>query len=199
MSSPSRRLDSICVFCGSSEGADRALLSAAATLGDILAHDGVRLIYGGGGIGLMGACARAAHRAGGRVLGVIPAFLTAAEDPPPMVETLIVASMHERKMAMFEAADAFAVLPGAIGTLEEAIELLSWRRLGLHAKPIVFYNPGGFWDPLFALFAQFTDQRLLPAEFAACWRAVDDIADVLPALRAMPAAFMTAPGVAALT
>ncbi|MGI8841853.1 MAG: TIGR00730 family Rossman fold protein [Caulobacteraceae bacterium] len=198
MSSPPRRLDSVCVFCGSSESAAPALLAAAAALGEILARDGVRLVYGGGGIGLMGACARAAHRAGGRVLGVIPAFLAPVESPPPTVETLVVASMHERKMTMFEAADAFAILPGTIGTLEETIELLSWRRLGLHAKPIVFYNPDGFWDPLFALFGQFTERLLLPAEFADCWRAVDDIADMLPTLQAMPTAFMAAPGVTAL-
>src|SRR5665213_2469219 len=185
MSSPSRRLDSVCVYCGSSGEAAPALIGAAAALGDILAREGVRLVYGGGGVGLMGACARAAHMAGGRVLGVIPAFLTAAESPPPMVETLIVASMHERKMAMFEAADAFAVLPGAIGTLEEAIELLSWRRLGLHAKPIVFYNPAGFWDPLFTLFSRFVEGRLVPADFSQCWRAVEDIEAVVPTLRSM--------------
>jgi len=90
-------------------------------------------------------------------------------------------------MRMFEESDAFAVLPGAIGTLEEAVELLSWRRLGLHAKPIVFFNPSGFWDPLFELFAQFTERRLVPPEFASCWAAVTRIEDLLPALRAMPA------------
>lgn len=199
MSSPPRRLDSVCVFCGSSGGAEPAFIAAAARLGNILAGENLRLVYGGGGVGLMGACARAAHLAGGRVLGVIPAFLAPVESPPPMVETRIVASMHERKTAMFEAADAFVVLPGAIGTLEEAIEMLSWRRLGLHAKPIVFYNPEGFWDPLFALFAQFTDAGLLPAEFAGCWRAVSQVAEIVPALRAMPATFMAAPGVTALT
>jgi uncharacterized protein (TIGR00730 family) len=198
MSSPALRLDSVCVYCGSSNGAEPALIAAAAAFGETLAREGLRMVYGGGGVGLMGACARAAHLAGGRVLGVIPAFLTAAESPPPMVETVVVASMHERKMRMFEEADAFAVLPGAIGTLEEAIELLSWRRLGLHAKPVVFYSPGAFWAPLFALFAQFIDRGLLPPEFADCWRAVDDIAEVLPALRAMPASFMTVPGVVAL-
>jgi uncharacterized protein (TIGR00730 family) len=199
MSSPPRRLDWLCVFCGSSDEAEPTLLAAAAALGEILAGEGVGLVYGGGGVGLMGACARAADRGGGRVLGVIPAFLVAAESPPPRVETRVVASMHARKTMMFDRADAFAVLPGAIGTLEEAIELLSWRRLGLHAKPMVFYNPGGFWDPLFALFAQFIERRLLPPEFAACWRAVTDIAQVLPALRAMPTAVMAPPDVAALT
>jgi uncharacterized protein (TIGR00730 family) len=117
-------------------------------------------------------------------LGVIPAFLTEREAAFTRVETAIVTSMHERKMRMFKESDAFAVLPGAIGTLEEAIEVLSWRRLGLHAKPIVFYSPDGFWDPLFALFAQLERQRLAPAEFADCWRRVDEIEDLLPALRA---------------
>lgn len=199
MSSPPRRLGSVCVYCGSSNGAAPQLIADAAALGEILAREGLRLVYGGGGVGLMGACARAAHLAGGRVLGVIPEFLTLSESPPPMVETIVVASMHQRKMRMFEEADAFAILPGAIGTLEEAIELLSWRRLGLHAKPIVFYNPAGFWSPLFALFTQFIASGLLPAEFADCWRAVEDIAEVLPGLRAMPNIFMDVPGVAALT
>jgi uncharacterized protein (TIGR00730 family) len=94
--------------------------------------------------------------------------------------------MHQRKMRMFEEADAFAVLPGAIGTLEEAIELISWRRLGLHDKPIVFYNPQGFWDPLFRLFETFVATDLVPETFNACWRSVDSVPDIVPALRAMP-------------
>ena len=190
MSSPvpelRQSLATVCVFCGSSSRASPELLDAAARLGAAIAGSGIRLIYGGGGVGLMGACARAADEAGGCILGVIPEFLTRVEKPPPGVRTVVVASMHERKMRMFEEADAFAVLPGAIGTLEEVIELLSWRRLGLHAKPIVFYNPSGFWDPLFALFARFIDERLLPGAFDSCWRAVSDIDQVLPALGAMP-------------
>jgi uncharacterized protein (TIGR00730 family) len=182
----SPRLDSVCVYCGSSNAAAPAWLTDATRLGEILARDGLRLVYGGAGVGLMGACARAAHGAGGRVLGVIPRFLTSHEPPLADVETVIVASMHERKMRMFAEADAFAVLPGAIGTLEEAVELLSWRRLGLHAKPIVFYNPAGFWDPLFSLFSQFIDSRLVPADFSQCWRAVKDIEAVVPTLRSMP-------------
>ena len=177
---------SVCVFCGSSNDAAPELLEAAKRLGESIAGAGLGLVYGGGGVGLMGACARGADDAGGRILGVIPQFLTHVEKPPPGVTTVVVASMHERKMRMFEEADAFAVLPGAIGTLEEAIELLSWRRLGLHAKPIVFYNPDGFWDPLFALFAGFIERRLAPAAFNEGWRAVSDIDEVLPALAAMP-------------
>jgi hypothetical protein len=178
--------ESVCVFCASSGAASPTLIADAARFGRILAGAGVRLVYGGGGIGLMGACARAAHEAGGKVLGIIPGFLTEYEAAYTRVETVVVANMHERKMRMFEESDAFAVLPGAIGTLEESIELLSWRRLGLHAKPIVFYNPDGFWDPLFALFAQLERQRLVPAEFRDCWRQVPDIEALLPALRAAP-------------
>ena len=186
MPSNSRRLDSVCVYCASSDAADPAFLAAASQLGAAIAHEGLRLVYGGGGVGLMGACARAAHAAGGRVLGVIPQFLTSQERQLKTVETVVVTSMHERKMMMFEAADAFAILPGAIGTLEEVVELLSWRRLALHAKPIVFYNPAGFWDPLFTLFDQWQGLRLLPPEFALCWSQVADIDDLLPALRAAP-------------
>jgi uncharacterized protein (TIGR00730 family) len=200
MSSDTRRLESVCVYCASSEMAAPEYLAAATSLGRMLAEEGLRLVYGGGGVGLMGACARAAHAAGGRVLGVIPYFLTSAERQLTTVETVVVGSMHERKMMMFEAADAFAVLPGAIGTLEEAIELLSWRRLGLHAKPIVFLNLGGFWSPLFELFDHILKQGLLPEEFRQTWRSVDRTQDILPALRTMPTlAFTTPPGVSEMT
>ncbi len=179
-------LGSICVYCGSSSAADPAWLAAAAQLGEILAHGGMRLVYGGGGIGLMGACARAAHDAGGAVLGVMPQFLIGAERPVTGVETVVVTSMHERKIRMFDEADAFVVLPGAIGTLEEAVELLSWRRLGLHAKPIVFYNPEGFWDRLFDLFESFMDHKLVPSSFSQCWSTVETVEEILPAILAAP-------------
>jgi uncharacterized protein (TIGR00730 family) len=108
--------------------------------------------------------------------------------------------MHARKMRMFEEADAFAVLPGAIGTLEEAVELLSWRRLALHAKPIVFFNPDQFWRPLFELFDAFVQSRLLPADFDQCWDTASRIEDILPKLRAMPSpAFTTPPAISLLT
>lgn len=198
MTRPAHRLDSVCVYCASSPEAEPALLETARRFGVILAEAGVRLVYGGGGLGLMGACAAAAHAAGGRVLGVIPNFLTEREAAFTRVATVVVDNMHERKMRMFEEADAFAVLPGAIGTLEEAIELLSWRRLGLHDKPIVFFNPDGFWDPLFALFATFERRDLVPPEFAACWSQVSDIEALLPALRAEPASRTPAEPVARL-
>ena len=186
MSEPPR-IGSICVYAGSSDAADPALLAAAGGLGEILARDHIRLVYGGGGIGLMGACARAAHAAGGRVLGVMPEFLRQREILFDEVETIVVRSMHERKMLMFEESDAFVALPGGIGTLEEVVELISWRRLDLHAKPTVFYNPGGFWDPLFGFLDKTIALNLTPAAFAATWRAVDTVEALLPAIREMAA------------
>jgi uncharacterized protein (TIGR00730 family) len=183
MSDLSPTIGSVCVYCGSSNAADPGFLEAAAAFGRILAREDVRLVYGGGGVGLMGACARAVHGAGGRVLGVMPDFLRQGEVLYDDVETIVVRSMHERKSLMFEEADAFAVFPGGIGTLEEVVELMSWRRLGLHKKPIVFFNPAGFWDPLFALLRHTVDQKLTPAAFLETWRAVESIEQVLPAMR----------------
>ena len=178
------RLTSVCVFCGSSDAADPAFLAAAAALGRELAAARLRLVYGGGGVGLMGATARAAHAAGGEVLGVIPEFLVGRERALESVEHVVVDTMHQRKMLMYEEADAFAILPGGVGTLEEVVELLSWRRLDLHFKPVVFWNPRGFWDPLFAFFRQTVGERLTPPGFMSAWRAVERIEDVLPTLSA---------------
>ncbi|MDZ4370318.1 MAG: TIGR00730 family Rossman fold protein [Phenylobacterium sp.] len=178
----SQRLESACVFCGSSDAADPEFLTAAAAIGKSLADAGIRLVYGGGGVGLMGATARAAHEAGGEVLGIIPTFLVGVERALETVEHIIVDNMHERKMLMFQRSDSFVVLPGGIGTLEEVVELLSWRRLDLHAKPVVFYNPRGFWDPLFALFQHTVDERLTPPEFMDAWVSVSDANQVVPAL-----------------
>lgn len=178
------RVDSVCVFCGSSDAADPAYLRAAAGLGRSLAENGLKLIYGGGGVGLMGACATAAHEAGGRVLGIIPDFLMGRERALESVEHVVVSNMHQRKMMMFDKADAFVVLPGGIGTLEEVVELLSWRRLDLHAKPVVFYNPGEFWRPLFDLFQHTVDARLTPPEFMESWSVAAHIDEVVPTLLA---------------
>jgi uncharacterized protein (TIGR00730 family) len=178
-------ITSVCVYCGSSNAADPRYLEAAAAFGRILAREGVRLVYGGGGVGLMGACARAVHAAGGRVLGVMPDFLRQSEILFDDVETIVVRTMHERKMLLFDNADAFAVLPGGIGTLEEVVELMSWRRLGLHRKPIAFYNPDGFWEPLFDLLRHTVAQKLTPPAFLDIWRTADHVEAILTTLRAM--------------
>jgi uncharacterized protein (TIGR00730 family) len=184
MPNESSRLGSVCVYCGSSNDADPSYLTDAFSIGESFAKAGLKLIYGGGGVGLMGATARGAHVAGGAVQGIIPTFLRGREQPFDDVETVVVDNMHERKMMMYERSDAFVVLPGGIGTLEEIIELLSWRRLDLHQKPIVFHNPGGFWDPLFALIQHTIDARLTPPSLATAWRSVEKAEHVTPALLA---------------
>jgi len=156
---------SVCVFCGSSERADPALTAGAAELGRMIAARGWRLVYGGGGVGLMGAAARAAHEAGGRVVGIMPAFLRSRERLFDEVETVVVTSMHERKTLMYDASDAFIVAPGGVGTLEEAVEVLSWKRLDLHPKPVVFHSPDGFWDAFDALMHQNVASGMTPESF----------------------------------
>ncbi len=178
-------LSSVCVYCGSSNAADPDFIKAAAGFGKILADEGVRLVYGGGGVGLMGSVARSAHDHGGKVLGIMPQFLRSREILFDTVETVVVTSMHERKMMMFEQSDAFVVLPGGIGTLEEVVELLSWRRLDLHRKPIVFLDQKGFWRPFFELVDHTIESRLTPEAFRAAFRSVAQVEDLLPTLRVM--------------
>lgn len=175
---------SVCLFCGSSDAADPEFLDAAAALGRCFAAEGVRLVYGGGGIGLMGRAAKAAHAAGGEVLGVMPEFLRRKEVLYDEVETVVVRNMHERKRIMFEQSDAFAVAPGGIGTLEEVVELMSWRRLELHAKPIVFVNLKGFWAPLFAAIEHGIAARMTPPWLPSTFDIVGGPEEVLPAIRA---------------
>ncbi|MGE0741812.1 MAG: TIGR00730 family Rossman fold protein [Hyphomonadaceae bacterium] len=165
-SSLGRPLRSVCVYCGSSETTKPDYLDLAARFGDALAKRGLRLVYGGGSVGLMGRCARGALAAGGDVLGIMPRFLerreiVLGEAPHRMVDT-----MHERKHIMFEESDAFVVLPGGIGTLEEAVETLSWRRLDLHTKPVVFLSEDDFWAPFFALMQHTVAANLTPASFS---------------------------------
>jgi uncharacterized protein (TIGR00730 family) len=185
MAQSEQALKSVCVYCGSSDLADPRFLADAAALGVALAEANLRLVYGGGGVGLMGACAKAAHEAGGRVFGVIPDFLVARERAYDEVEHRVVSSMHERKMMLFEESDGFVVLPGGIGTLEEIVELLSWRRLGLHAKPVVFHSPRGFWAPLFELLEHTVREGLTPAGFHDTWRVTERAEDIIPTLHAL--------------
>jgi uncharacterized protein (TIGR00730 family) len=166
---------SICLYCGSSNATRPSYLEAAAIFGRTLAAEGVRLVYGGGGVGLMGAAARAVHDAG--------AFLRSAEVVYDAVETLVVDNMHRRKQLMFEASDAFAVFPGGIGTLEEVVELMSWRRLDLHAKPIVFVDIDGFWQPYFALVEHMVREKLAPDWLMDVMIQVASVDEVLPAVR----------------
>lgn len=177
-------LESVCVFCGSSMGAKPVFADVASELGERLAHENLRLVYGGGGVGLMGATARAAHQAGGRVLGIMPDFLRAKERLLDDVETIVVETMHERKAMMYDASEAFVVLPGGIGTLEEAIELMSWRRLNLHLKPIWFVNTDGFWDALIELFQTNVSSGMTPEWFMDTFEVVEDVPALMIAMKA---------------
>jgi len=163
---------SVCLFCGSSDRSDPIYTAAARDFGEQAAQAGWRLVYGGGGVGLMGAAARAAHEAGGRVLGVMPGFLRSRERLYDEVETLVVTSMHERKTIMYDQSDAFVVAPGGVGTLEEVIEVLSWKRLDLHAKPVIFLNINGFWDSLLTVLEHSIAEGMTPESFREAWSVV---------------------------
>ncbi|MEQ7155405.1 TIGR00730 family Rossman fold protein [Brevundimonas aurifodinae] len=175
---------SVCLFCGSSDAADPVYVQAAADFGAAAARAGWRLVYGGGGVGLMGASARAAHEAGGRVLGVMPEFLRSRERLFDEVETLVVTSMHERKQIMYDQSDAFVVAPGGIGTLEEVVELLSWKRLDLHGKPVIFLNINGFWETFFGLMRHSVETGFTPPSFLDAWLVCDTVEAAMMAIDA---------------
>jgi hypothetical protein len=157
------RIERLCVYCGSSSGADPRFAAAANELGGGLAARGIELVYGGGRNGLMGGVADAVLAGGGRATGIIPVHLEHREVAHRgLSELVVVTDMHQRKRIMAERADAFAVLPGGVGTLDETIEILSWRQLGLHQKPIVIVDIAGYWAPLAALF-----EHIVGARFAA--------------------------------
>ncbi|ALJ09344.1 MAG: TIGR00730 family Rossman fold protein [Brevundimonas aurantiaca] len=177
---------SVCLFCGSSDRADPAYIQAARDFGRATAEAGWRLVYGGGGVGLMGASARGAHEAGGRVLGIMPAFLRSRERLFDEVETVVVTSMHERKQLMYDQSDAFVVAPGGIGTLEEVVELLSWKRLDLHQKPVVFLNLNGFWNGFFDLMRHSVDEGMTPADFLNAWTVADTVEAALEQIQTDP-------------
>jgi uncharacterized protein (TIGR00730 family) len=170
---------SVCLFCGSSAGNDPAYLEAATAFGAAAARAGWRLVYGGGGVGLMGASARAAHEAGGRVVGIMPEFLRSRERLFDEVETIVVTSMHERKTLMYDQSDAFVVAPGGVGTLEEVIELLSWKRLDLHANPIIFLNINGFWETLFAMLEFSVAQGFSPPSFLQAYSIANSVEEAI--------------------
>jgi uncharacterized protein (TIGR00730 family) len=179
------KINALCVYCGSSVGTDPAFAATARDFGKILAANRVRLVYGGGSIGLMGALAGSVIEHGGEVTGVIPEFLTAAERPRRLAQELIVTrDMHERKRTMFERADAFVALPGGLGTLEELVEQMTWAQLGRHQKPIMVANINGFWDPLLALVDHMRALGLVPPPARGVDLLVAErIEDILPKLR----------------
>jgi uncharacterized protein (TIGR00730 family) len=182
-----QNIRSLCVYCGSSGAVDAQYRDAASELGANLAQAGIALVYGGGRIGLMGLVADAALAAEGKVTGIIPSHLRDAEVAHRGVtELVVVDSMHERKRLMAERADAFAILPGGIGTLDEMFEIVSWKQLRLHDKPILLVDIGGYWAPLRALLDHIIDTGFASAQTRGLLQVVPSIAALMAALTAAP-------------
>src|SRR5437762_1043193 len=182
------KIRTVCVYCGSGPGTNPRFVEAAISFGKLLAENGIRLVYGGGSIGLMGAVATSVLDHGGTVTGIIPDFLTARENALKRVQEMIVTpDMHERKRLMFERSDAFVALPGGIGTLEELVEQLTWKQLGRHTKPILLANIENFWEPLLELFAHMRTTAFIRPTLALDILKAERVEDILPRLRAAAA------------
>jgi uncharacterized protein (TIGR00730 family) len=179
------QIKTVCVYCGSGPGTNPRFVEAAQALGKIFAQNHIRLVYGGGSVGLMGAIAKSALDHGGAVTGIIPDFLRARENALTRVQEMIVTpDMHERKRLMFERSDAFVALPGGVGTLEELVEMMTWQQLGRHAKPILLANIDGFWEPLLALIAHMRSAQFIRANLEVDLLKAERVEDILPRLRA---------------
>jgi uncharacterized protein (TIGR00730 family) len=178
-------LSSICVFCGSNAGAQAAYLEAAEAVGRGLAQRGVRVVYGGGKVGMMGAVADAARAAGGDVVGVIPQAIFDLEVGHTGLDDLrVVGSMHERKALMAELSDAFIALPGGVGTLEELFEVYTWAQLGIHAKPLGLIDVAGYYEPLVAFLDHAVQERFVRPETRTLLAVSESLDDLLAQLRA---------------
>ena len=178
------QIKTVCVYCGSGPGNNPRFVEAAIALGKTFAENNVRLVYGGGSIGLMGAVAKSTLDHGGLVTGIIPEFLRARENALTSVQEMIVTpDMHERKRLMFERSDAFVALPGGVGTLEELVEQLTWQQLGRHHKPILLANIDNFWEPLLALLNHMRATTFIRATLDVNVLMADRVDDILPRLR----------------
>lgn len=178
---------SIAVYCASSNKVRASFVAAAERLGELIAADGKRLVYGDGGIGLMAAVARGALRAGGEVVGVIPQFMMdQAWNNPDSTKTIITQTMHERKATICEISDAMVALPGGIGTFEELLECLTWKQLGLHHNPVVILNTDGYYDKLLACIDQMVEEQMMRPIHKDMYVVVSDPEEVLPAIENAP-------------
>jgi uncharacterized protein (TIGR00730 family) len=182
------KIKTVCVYCGSGPGTNPHFVEAAVELGKTFAENGIRLVYGGGSLGLMGAVAKSTLDHGGTVTGIIPDFLRARENALTRVQEMIVTpDMHERKRLMFERSDAFVALPGGIGTLEELVEQLTWQQLGRHSKPVLLANIDGFWEPFIALLTHMRATEFIRPTLTVDILKAERVADIVPRLRAAAA------------
>lgn len=179
---------SVCVYCGTGSAVNALYKDAATALGQAFAQSNVRLVYGGGSVGLMGIVSESCMQAGGRVMGIIPGHLSEKEGQKHDITDLVVVdSMHTRKHMMVEQSDGFVVLPGGLGTLDETFEILTWKYLGLHDKPVVLVNINGFYDPLVATIEHMVQEGFTPEHHLDMFAVVSRVEDVLPALSRLPA------------
>lgn len=179
-----KAINSICIYCGSSSGRDPIFTQAAQDLGRMMANEGIRLVYGGGKLGLMGEIAQSVIDHGGEVCGIIPDFLRDKEQTfEAAQEVIVVPDMHTRKRMMFEKADAFVAMPGGIGTLEELVEMMTWAQLGRHNKPILMLSINGFWHPLLSLCAFMREQGFIRPSLELSYQVAERAEDVIPMLQ----------------
>lgn len=179
------RFKNICVYCGASNRASDRYKQAATDVGRILATHQLGLVYGGGNMGLMGMVANSVLENGGHAIGIIPKHLQDREERHDTLNELhIVDSMHTRKQMMVERSDAFLILPGGYGTLDEAFEILTWKQLGLHNKPIIFLNIYNFWSPLKDLKQHLFDESFIKAEDLKLFSLIDSVDQIIPTLEA---------------
>jgi uncharacterized protein (TIGR00730 family) len=179
------QIKTVCVYCGSGPGSSPQFVEAALALGKTFAENNIRLVYGGGSIGLMGAVAKSTLDHGGLVTGIIPDFLRSREHALTRVQEMIVTpDMHERKRLMFERSDAFVALPGGIGTLEELVEQMTWQQLGRHSKPVLLANIDGFWEPLIGLLAHMRATQFIRPSLDIDILKAERVEDIVPRLRA---------------
>jgi len=177
-------IKSLCVFCGSSPGKNPRYLAAARKLGTSLANEGIHLVFGAGGVGIMGAVSQACLDAGGTVTGIIPEHLMAAEAAlPGLTELIVVHDMHTRKRTMFERSDGFVVLPGGFGTMDETFEILTWKQLRLHDKPVIIADIEGYWAPFLDFADSMLDKGFIRPGNLDLFSVVERVEEVIPTAR----------------
>jgi uncharacterized protein (TIGR00730 family) len=172
------RIRRVCVFCGATDGNRPEYTQAGRELGALLAKNGLELVYGGGGFGVMGAVAEAVRGGGASVIGVMPHSILKFENPPSSIRLYLTKTMHERKTIMYDKADAFIALPGGLGTFDELFEIATWAKLGLHSKPIIVLNIKGYFNHLFALLEYSVVEGFVQAPQMAKIHLVSEVTDV---------------------
>ncbi len=177
------QLTAVCVFCGSRDGINPNFVNASIALGQECAQRDIRVVYGGAGVGMMGAVAKAALDEGGAVTGIVPKFLTEMEPQlDGLTDVRLTETMHERKILMYKMSDAFVIMPGGIGTLDETMEILTWRQLQVHDKPVIIANLEGYWDPFLDLMEHVIGEGYAGENVRDLYRTVSTVEEILPAI-----------------